>query len=439
MFDQLYVWYLVNSHDPKLIGSIRLTQFGAGSRGVSLRYCATWLQTGFALSADLPLIDVEHLPRWPEMAVGAIDDARPDRWGEKLIRLLDKPKRLSLMEFLYFAGDDRFGALGVSTSDQQYSPRRHGPLPTLSHVQEMSEIVGMINAREPLNESQARLISTGGSIGGAKPKALFDVASEQWVIKFYNGEPVDTPVIEHASMTMAKQAGITVAHTKVLSLASENALAIKRFDRHEGQRLHCISAGTALRAVAANATSLSLGYPALAQELRRSGQIADSMNQAQAHELFRRMVFNILIDNTDDHERNHALWRDSSSATGKWHLTPAFDVLPTNSGQGRQEFLVGDQEADSSLANALSQCSQFGLNRDQAADQVNRVATVVQNWREHFHNCGVIQSDIESLSAWLDDSEIGRERKEFVIRGQSSSVKPHKPRPRNDSGKNRFS
>jgi serine/threonine-protein kinase HipA len=74
-----------------------------------------------------PLVDIEHLPRaaWrdAQRAVGAVDDARPDRWGEKVIRFLDKPGRLSLMEYLYYAGDDRFGALGVSRSSTSYIPR----------------------------------------------------------------------------------------------------------------------------------------------------------------------------------------------------------------------------------------------------------------------------------------------------------------------------
>ena len=98
---------------PVLIGELGMVR---ATRGVSLRYAASWRAAGFPLSEDLPLVDTEFLPSTKETAAGAVDDARPDRWGERVIRLLDKPSRLSLMEYLFFAGDERFGALGVSTS-----------------------------------------------------------------------------------------------------------------------------------------------------------------------------------------------------------------------------------------------------------------------------------------------------------------------------------
>ena len=185
-------------------------------------------------------------------AVGAVDNARLDRWGEKVIRFVEKPKRLSLMEYLYCAGDDRFGALGVSTSPGTYSPLARSPLPRLDDAQQLSEVVAKIEAAEPLNALEAKIIAGGGSpLGGAEPKALIDIDGEQWVIKFFNNEPVDAPLIEHATMTLAKRAGITVAETQVIRLADANALAVHRFDREQGRRIHSISAGTAIRAATA--------------------------------------------------------------------------------------------------------------------------------------------------------------------------------------------
>src|SRR5712671_3958914 len=119
--DTLYLWSLIQPAAPVLIGDLNLVR---SNQGVSLRYAASWLKRGFALSEDLPLITQEFIPADKATAVGALDDARPDRWGEQVIRVTDKPPRLSLLEFLYFAGDDRFGALGVSTSENDYVPRR---------------------------------------------------------------------------------------------------------------------------------------------------------------------------------------------------------------------------------------------------------------------------------------------------------------------------
>ena len=160
--DTLYLWLLTNPAEPVLIGELNAVR---SLRGVSLRYDDSWLGRGFALSEDLPLIAQEFLPREKDTAAGAVDDARPDRWGERVIRFLDKPARLSLLEYLYFAGDDRFGALGVSTARKSYQPRGSGPLPSLADVETMQRLVEMVLAGEPIPEPERRLISPGATIG----------------------------------------------------------------------------------------------------------------------------------------------------------------------------------------------------------------------------------------------------------------------------------
>jgi serine/threonine-protein kinase HipA len=415
--DDLFLWYLADPAHPRLVGDLKLVSAG---KGVSLRYSPAWLKTGFALSEDLPLVDTEFLPPArlsadAQRAVGAVDDARPDRWGEKVIRFVDKPKRLSLMEYLYYAGDDRFGALGVSTSANSYQPRPGGPLPRLPDAQRLSEVVGKIEAAEPLTELEARILAGGGSpLGGAKPKALIDIGGEQWVIKFFNNEPVDTPLVEHATMTLAAQAGIAVAATQLVPLMGFNAVAIRRFDRLTGgQRVHCISAGTAIRAATPAGTEPQLGYPELARILRRVGVAQDGQNLRDAHELFRRMVFNILMDNTDDHEKNHALLVVNPHANGRLKLAPAYDVLPSNSGQGYQEFICGAHGRDSTLDNAMSECEAFGLTPTEAAQAVAQVIAVVNTWQAHFAQVGVADADIGHLAAFIDGNELLAQRQGF--------------------------
>ncbi len=127
--DTLYLWYLSQPQTPVPIGELNLVM---NRRGVSLRYADDWLAHRSALSEDLPLNGIEHFLSEKDTAVGAVDDARPDRWGERVIRLLDRPPRLSVLEYLYYAGDDRFGALSVSTSRDIYQPREIRPLPKLA-------------------------------------------------------------------------------------------------------------------------------------------------------------------------------------------------------------------------------------------------------------------------------------------------------------------
>ena len=199
--DRPFLWLLTDPARPVLVGELDLMRT---TKGVSLRYADAWLERGFALSEDLPLVPGDLLPGERETAAGAVDDARPDRWGERVITVLDKPPRRSLLEYLYFAGHDRFGALGVSTSHEQYLPHLTGPLPTLADTPAIQALVLKVLAHAPVSERERRLISPGASMGGARPKALLDIDGAQWIVKFAPEDAVDTPLFEHASMTLAR-------------------------------------------------------------------------------------------------------------------------------------------------------------------------------------------------------------------------------------------
>jgi serine/threonine-protein kinase HipA len=389
--DRLYLWLLTDPSKPIPIGELNLVR---SSQGVSLRYLDSWLRDGFPLSEDLPLIGQEFLPAERGVGAGAVDDARPDRWGERVIRFIDKPKRLSLLEYLYFAGDDRFGALGVSTSATDYLPRRLGPLPVLADADEIQELIRKVLNNEAVPRAQERLISPGATMGGARPKALVNIGGDQWVIKFADGDPADTPLIEHASMTLAQKASIRVAQTMPVRLTHGHAVAIRRFDRAGSRRLHSLSAKVALQAAAEG-----FGYPELAQLLRRKGVADGDLYAAHMQELFRRMVFNILIDNTDDHEKNHALLVTEAQ---QYELSPAYDVLPSGQALGFQQMRVGDQEADATLDNALSMSRMFALTQDEAVNEMRRVVRVVDGWKDHFAQCGVTAGDIDLYAQHID-------------------------------------
>jgi serine/threonine-protein kinase HipA len=429
--NELYLWFLADPAKPRYVGALNLV---AAGKGVSLQYGPDWRASGFALSEDLPLTNTEFLPQGrlgadAPRAVGAVDDARPDRWGEKVIRFVDKPQRLSLMEYLYYAGDDRFGALGVSTSAVEYAPRPLGPLPRLEDAQQLSEVAAKVEASEPLSALEARIIAGGGSpLGGAKPKALINIDGAQWVIKFFNNEWVDAPLVEHATLTLAAFAGINVAATQVLKLSGLHAVAIRRFDRMVGGgRIHSVSAGTAIRAATAAGQEPQMGYPELARLLRRAGVATDGANLQDARELFRRMVFNILMDNTDDHEKNHSLLVVAPFRHGRLRLAPAYDLLPTHSGQGYQEFICGAQGRDSTLDNAMSECDAFGLTPAEAAAEVLRVVDVVNTWKLHFAQMGVSPRDIENLAQQIEGDFLLQQRTNFEP-GRFVSLPGKRPR-----------
>ena len=406
--DELFLWWLGHPRSPVLIGTLHLLR---ETQGVSLRYCPQWLGSGFALSEDLPLTDTEHRPVERNTAAGAIDDARPDRWGERIIRFISKPPRLSLLEYLFFAGDERFGALGVSLSAEAYLPHRTGPLPTLRDVEEMQELVSRVIANQPVAEDKRRLIAPGTTLGGARPKALIAIEGAQWVVKFSEkDDATDTPLIEHACMTLAGLARIRVARTQAIQLSKRHALAVLRFDRAgtaaEPIRVHAHTADVALRA-----EGNVMGYPELAQLLRRRGSAEGGVAREQMRELFRRMVFNILMDNTDDHEKNHVLLVDDAQY---FHLAPAFDVLPTGQALGYQQMRVGRASADSTVDNALSEAVLFGMTRTEAVMEAAFVAAVCAKWKEHFSEKGVTKPDIEYLGQYVDREFLARQRDDLA-------------------------
>lgn len=399
--DHMSLWWLGHPAAPQRIGSISLQD---NRRKVGLSYDPAWIASpqGFALSEDLPLQTGLRTQTERDCAVGAVDDARPDQWGERVIRLIQRPARVSLLEYLYFAGDDRFGALGVSLQEHAYIAAETAAMPSFSGLADMYQAVQHVMAGEALSEQQRRLLQPGVSMGGARPKSLMQIDDAAWVVKFSEGGELDTPLIEHASMQLARRCGIHTADTQVLALPKgHHAVAVRRFDRRGAQRLHVQSAHVALRAAGE-----AMGYPELAQLIRRLGQ--PEHVRAQQHELFKRMVFNILIDNTDDHEKNHALVRGDD---GFYALSPAFDVLPAAQGLGYQQMRVGKQGHEASLSNALSEVRAFGLTDNQAQQTVTHIAAQVDEWQSVFKSLNVRDADLDVLAQYLDGAHLRDQRR----------------------------
>lgn len=400
--DLMWLWWLGDAV-PRRVGSISLT---AGHRKVALTYDAQWIEQGFALSEDLPLAGGLWVPKENDSAAGALEDARPDRWGERVIRHIRRPSRLSLLEFLYFAGDDRFGGLGVSLKPEAYAPCALGAIASLASLHDMQKAIAKIIAGEKLDESLTRLVRPGPTFGGARPKSLMQDGAQQWIVKFPEDEELDVGLIEHATMTLGARCGVAPAATMALPLSKWHAVAVARFDRPGGMRLHALTAYTALRAA-----GMEDGYPELAQLLRRIGH-PDQFRQDQAL-LFRRMVFNMLVDNTDDNHKNHTLIRGPD---GYHRLSPAYDVLPSAQGLGYQQMRVGREGAASTLSNALTEAGAFGLKPDQAVAVVTEVCRCVADWKPHFAQTGVSARDLDVLSQYLDGPALADQRREFAGR-----------------------
>ena len=401
--NEMSLWWR-GEPQPRRIGTLTLA--GAG-RKVALEYDSAWIAHGFALSEDLPLAPGLYTPKENDSAAGALEDARPDRWGERVIRQIYRPARLSVLEYLYFAGDDRFGALGVSLLADTYEAGGRGAVPSFDTLPDMERAIAKVLAGEKLSEELTRLVRPGPSFGGARPKSLIKKGAQQWVVKFPEGDDIDIGLIEHATMTLGAACGIVSPTTRALRLSVGHAVAVARFDRQGGARQHVISAYTALRAA-----GQPEGYPELAQLLRRVGH--PDHFRADQEQLFRRMVFNILVDNTDDHHKNHALVRGDD---GYYRMAPAYDVVPSAQGLGYQQMRVGKDESVSTLENALSEIAAFGLKRDRAVAIVKDICMGVERWKKHYAGLKVRARDIDVLAQYIDGKALKEQRSDFVGAG----------------------
>ena len=341
---------------------------------------------------------------------GALRDATPDAWGRRVIenRLRAPPNGLPESVYLDHAGPHRAGALDVRESPS--SPPVGGMLPDIVDLQHLLEAASRIDAGEPVPAHLQDLFSGGPSMGGARPKAVVRVENGEWIAKFpTSNDPFDVPTVEHATLELARKAGLDVPRTRLESLADgRRVMLIERFDRvslaHGIGRRHMVSALTLL--ALHERQSADSSYAQIVDALARygvSGWIA-----GDRRELFARMVFNILVSNDDDHLRNHAFLYD---APGRgWRLSPLYDVVPKPqvASERMLHLAVGPQGRLARLDNALAGAGRFGLLPPAAARIIDRGVCAVRPWRDAFEALGVPARDCDRIaSAFRRPADIG--------------------------------
>jgi serine/threonine-protein kinase HipA len=236
-------------------------------------------------------------------------------------------------------------------------------------------------------------------MGGARPKAVVEDDGALWVAKFNRSDDKwNTARVEHAMLNLARACGLTTAESRLVTVGDTDVLLVKRFDREKAQkgyfRARMISALTLLRSADTYRSRDRWSYILLVEELRR----ASAEPKKDATELFRRMCFNALISNTDDHPRNHAfLARDQD-----WRLSPAYDLTPTApvSLERRDLALVcGDEGRFANARNLLSQSARFLLEPAEAGKIVDDMTEQVRaTWRNTARGAGVTEADCERIA-----------------------------------------
>jgi serine/threonine-protein kinase HipA len=331
---------------------------------------------------------------------GALRDAGPDFWGRRIIEKRSGIPKLSEIDYLLESPDDRAGALCFGLNRVPPPPRRKfNRTIELERLQELAEaLVRDEDPNDPNTEQAQDLLLLGTSMGGARPKAVIESKGELWMAKFSRyDDRWNYPRVENAMLELARQCGINAAESRIVNVAGKDTLLIRRFDRQRTSagytRARMISGLTALRTDDAPTARDRWSYIVLAEELRR----IVSEPKADARELFRRMCFNALISNTDDHPRNHAF----IAFDRNWRLSPAYDLFPYPTfSQDRRDLAMecGRQGRFANAANILSEFPRFLLDRGEAEKIVYGMQEqVAKTWDCTALQCGVSAKDVESI------------------------------------------
>ena len=371
---------------------------------VSFRYEAGYLEQPDAISLfdlDLPLGDGQQLPQDPHRISPSLRDALPDRWGRRVIAAglradgiwCGAEDEIDDITLMLRTGLDRIGALGFCRPGTVLSNTETASPP----LEELVRLVDIIDDGEPVPSELRPLLPHCASVGGARPKALFsDAQGRRFIAKF--GMADDYPVVqgEFVAMRLAEHAGISVAPVRIEQVDGRPVLLVRRFDRQPDpaggeMRHHMVSALTWTQVGEMAARHIS--YPQLAA-IMDAGFADPARDKA---EMFARILFNILVGNTDDHARNHAAFWDGEAL----RLTPAYDISPQrrSTRTANLAMALADGSRAATLANAAAVAPAFGISDAAFRQIVDRlVGTITSHWSAVCHEAGLSRSERERLS-----------------------------------------
>lgn len=409
-------------------GTLYLTESGAQVDASAFAYGTKYIERANAVEVDplsLSLTNKHEIrgrrlfPVNNGVFFGGIRDAAPDSWGRRVIEAKLKAPANSLPESRYLleAGGNRIGALDIRTSLNAAPAHAQSSVTDLAYLLEAAE---RIEAGLPVPQHLESIFDSGTALGGARAKATVrDEDGILWLAKFRSrGETLDVPAIEAATLDLGRQCGLSVPDLKMTEVSGRSVMLIRRFDRYWAEpgvlpgsdedffsarparsliekRVPFVSGLTLLGCDEFTAREKSYGE--LAQAIRK--YCHPSLIRANNRELFGRMVFNIFVNNDDDHLRNHGfLWHPGMKG---WGLSPLYDVMPRPTlASERNLFLgVGEMGRAATLDNAMSAYPAFSLSAAEAAAIIGGVWEKVREWRVYFEQFGVAAQTMEQAAS----------------------------------------
>jgi serine/threonine-protein kinase HipA len=342
---------------------------------------------------------------------GALRDASPDYWGRRVIQRHLGIAQPSEMDYLLYSPDDRAGALGFGLNQIPPAPKRtFNRTLDLATVQAVADAI-VADEDQPAaadagggasdadHDQVEKLMVIGTSMGGARPKAVVEDDDGLWIAKFNRPDDAwNNAHVEHAMLALARACGLMTAESRLVEVAGRDVLLVKRFDRERTdagyRRARMVSALTLLRAEDTYQSRDKWSYVLLAEELRR----VCAEPRRSTSELFRRMCFNALISNVDDHPRNHA----ALAREADWSLSPAYDLtpgVPVSLERRDLAMACGDAGRFANAENLLSQSARFLLDVDEARALIDAMEAQVRgSWYGIARAAGVTERDCERIA-----------------------------------------
>lgn len=382
-----------------------------GFEAVGFSYAEAWLEhpDRYALQPGLVLAPGAFAPPAGRAVVGAIGDSAPDTWGRTLLRRAERSaarregrpvRTLQELDFLLGVADvARSGALRFRREGGEHfeAPAPDG-VPSIVHVRRLLEASDRTLRMAESDEDLRLLLAPGSSLGGARPKASVVDAEGVLSIAKFPKEHDEYPLErwEAVALRLAELSGIAAASARAMEVAGRIALIVRRFDRVGERRVAYLSA----MAMLDRSDGERASYPEIVDAIARYGAQAD----ADRRELYRRLAFNVLVSNVDDHLRNHGFLWDGREG---WRLSPAFDLNPTpvDVRERRLTTSIDLEDGTCDLDLVLEVAPFFGLGEREARSLIRSVADGVSAWRTVASDLGAGRSEIERMASAFEHDD----------------------------------
>lgn len=393
---------------PTLVGLLS-AHFAKGKKAFSFEYDKDWLKADAKRLLD-PDIDFYSGPQYPDNKenFGIFLDSMPDTWGKTLMKRraaqdarAKNEKARTLYEIDYLLGvydESRMGALRFKTELEGPFLDNNTDTPTppwssLGDLQEAAYQLESDDQSEAFRKWIAVLIAPGSSLGGARPKAnIFDSKKDLWIAKFPSkSDTIDKAAWEFLAYKLATAAGIQMSDSKIQKISGQHhTFLTRRFDRDGKSRIHFASAMTMTGNTEDNIKESVPSYLEIVEFIENYGVDVES----NLHQLWRRIVFNIGISNTDDHLRNHGFILTKKG----WTLSPAYDLNPSIEKDGLSLNIDMDDNAlNFDLAKSVGKY--FRLNEAYMETILNEVLTVIKDWRSEAKRIGIKKSEMDLMAS----------------------------------------